>query len=120
MRTLFLAMTSLLMASCASIREQSGAAQCAADGGQLVSLGKLYPSYSRKLSGQHRVICNRPTTDAGKSCTDRAGQCQSLCLAPPGAAVGQASIGICAGYMLVPDGTLLVGQGKVLDPNVLQ
>jgi hypothetical protein len=120
MRGRLLTAIAIFMAGCAAVGERSKVANCVASGGQPVSLADMYPSFSHHPSDQRRVLCNRPTTDAGKLCTDRIGQCQSLCIAPPGASIGQAATGRCADHMLVPDGTLLVGHGQVLDPNVLQ
>ena len=95
------------------------AADCSAQGGNLISFPELYPRWQLNYFDQRRYACNLPTKDGGRSCTDRMDQCQSLCLAPPASHVGQRATGVCASTMLVPEGTLLVGGGLVLDPNEL-
>ena len=45
-------------------------------------------------------VCNLPTPDAGKACTD-ASDCASACVAPDGAAVGSQAAGTCYGRTLL-------------------
>lgn len=66
-------------------------AECEAAGGTWGRLG-LRP----------QEVCNLPTPDAGKACTDSK-DCVSACIAPDAAAVGSRAVGACFGR------TLLVG-----------
>jgi hypothetical protein len=123
MPKLFAIILCVLVAACTHFHEASVAkqgAECSAQGGRLISFPDLYPRWQLNYFDKRQFACNIPTTDGGKSCTDRIGQCQSLCLAPSGSAIGQRVTGTCSPNVLVPEGTLLVGGGVVLDPNVLE
>jgi hypothetical protein len=52
--------------------------------------GKLQPAFAKG-----RLLCTRPTRDAGKICTDRS-QCESFCAGDPKAKYGEAAVGRCA------------------------
>lgn len=99
-------------------RKIQSSSACAAQGGEWASLAALFPNPDSTEADRHDFICNTRTHDAGKACTDRIGQCEGLCLAPEGAKIGQAAVGQCSTYMIVPYGTLKVGNGKVLDQQV--
>jgi hypothetical protein len=109
----------MVLAGCAHSYEASVAkqrAECAARNGELISFPDLYPGQELSDADKRRFFCNIPTEDAGKACTTRIGQCQGLCLAPPGASYGQAATGTCSSRMLVPQGTRLIVNGVVAEP----
>ena len=118
-----MAVGAVLLAACAHMYESSVAdqrAECAVRGGELVSFPDLYPGQELSDVDQRRFFCNLPTGDDGKPCTNRVGQCHGLCLAPAVASIGQAATGTCSSRMLVPQGTRLIVDGVVADPNVLE
>jgi hypothetical protein len=49
---------------------------------------------------RQQELCNLPTPDAGKACTD-ARDCTSACVAPDSAAVGSRAQGTCHGRTLL-------------------
>jgi hypothetical protein len=108
-----------LFAGCAHMHEASVAqqrAECEARAGVLTAFPDLYPGRELSDADKGRYVCNLPTADGGKPCTNRFGQCQGACLAPPGAPIGQAATGTCAARMLVPDGTRFIVDGVVAEP----
>ena len=108
-----------LFAGCAHMHEDSVArqrAECEARAGVLTPFPDLYPGQQLSDVDKGRFFCNLPTADGGKPCTNRLGQCQGACLAPPGAQMGQAVTGTCSARMLVPDGTLTITDGVVAEP----
>jgi hypothetical protein len=102
----------------AGSREITSSSACVAQDGDWTSVVDLYPGRELTEADRHDFMCNRRTHDAGKSCTDRIGQCEGLCLAPEGARIGQTVSGKCSAHMIVPDNALKVGKGKVLDQRI--
>ena len=109
------------VAGCAHMHEASVAqqrAECEARAGVLTPFPDLYPGQQLSDVDKGRFVCNLPTGEEGKSCTNRIGQCKGACLAPTGASIGDAATGTCAARMLVPDGTLFIVDGVVAEPTL--
>ncbi|MDO8669213.1 MAG: hypothetical protein Q7K65_02880 [Candidatus Buchananbacteria bacterium] len=65
-------------------------AECELKGGKWINHGDLYPP---------KPVCNLPTADAGKKCTD-SDQCESYCQAPKNSKIGVNTTGTCYEWKL--------------------
>jgi len=117
---------SLCIAGCASIPPPpplpgqlvagpQTAAECSAKAGVWAKFSTYLPQIS---GGDDPYVCNTPTHDFGKLCTDPR-NCQGTCLAPAHPAVAKEAVGSCSAYVLVPYNTWQVGHGFEFNPNVI-
>lgn len=121
-RSIIVILAALSVSACAHMQQTSlpkTAAECAAVGGDWTSSITLYPQQELSTRDKNRYICNMRTPDAGRPCSDRINQCQGLCVAPIGSVIGEPATGHCSANVLLPEGTLLIGSGVVLDPEAI-
>jgi hypothetical protein len=70
-----------------------------------------------RLGIRQQELCNLPTPDAGKACTD-AKECTAACIAPESAAVGSQAQGTCYGRALLLGTCLKQMRQGVVNPPV--
>jgi hypothetical protein len=94
----------LLSASSCLAAPPSTSAECEAAGGTWGRFGV-----------RQQELCNLPTPDAGKRCTDST-ECASACVAPNGAPVGGKADGTCYARALLLGTCLKRVSGGVVEP----
>jgi hypothetical protein len=97
-------------------------AKCTDEGGEWTSLQVMHPSWTPDSYFNPPFVCRLPSNDAGAVCGGPSEKtCQGVCLAPPGAKLGEKlATGVCSAHRAEPDGTLVVWGGRVHDryPNL--
>lgn len=117
---------SLYITGCASIPppqtlsgQQVAGPQTTAECSAKAGVWAKFSTYLPQISGDNdSYVCNTPTNDFGKPCTDPK-NCQGTCLAPAHPAVAKEAVGSCSAYVLVPYNTWQVGHGFEFNPNVI-